>query len=29
MNPQQLGDYARAELARWGQVVKASKIQGD
>jgi tripartite-type tricarboxylate transporter receptor subunit TctC len=29
MSPQQLGDYSRAELARWGQVVKASKITAD
>jgi hypothetical protein len=29
MNPQQLGDYSSAELVRWGQVVKASKIEGD
>jgi tripartite-type tricarboxylate transporter receptor subunit TctC len=29
MNPQQLSDYARTELARWGQVVKASKIEAD
>ncbi|NML14830.1 Bug family tripartite tricarboxylate transporter substrate binding protein [Azohydromonas caseinilytica] len=29
MSPQQLGDYSRAELARWGQVVKASKISAD
>jgi tripartite-type tricarboxylate transporter receptor subunit TctC len=29
MNPQQLSDYAKAELARWGQVVKASKIEAD
>ena len=29
MNPQQLGEYSRAELARWGQVVKASKISAD
>jgi tripartite-type tricarboxylate transporter receptor subunit TctC len=29
MNPQQLNDYAKAELARWGQVVKASKIEAD
>jgi tripartite-type tricarboxylate transporter receptor subunit TctC len=29
MSPQQLGDYSRSELARWGQVVKASKISAD
>jgi tripartite-type tricarboxylate transporter receptor subunit TctC len=29
MNPQQLADYSKSELARWGQVVKASKIEGD
>jgi tripartite-type tricarboxylate transporter receptor subunit TctC len=29
MSPQQLGDFSRAELARWGQVVKASKISAD
>ncbi|WP_066341056.1 Bug family tripartite tricarboxylate transporter substrate binding protein [Azohydromonas lata] len=29
MSPQQLGDYSRAELARWGQVVKASRISAD
>jgi tripartite-type tricarboxylate transporter receptor subunit TctC len=29
MNPQQLSDYSKSELARWGQVVKASKIEGD
>ena len=29
MTPQQLNDYAKAELARWGQVVKASKIEAD
>jgi len=29
MSPQQLGDYAKAELARWAQVVKASKIEAD
>jgi len=29
MNPQQLGDFTRAELARWAQVVKTSKIEAD
>jgi tripartite-type tricarboxylate transporter receptor subunit TctC len=29
MNPQQLSDYAKAELLRWGQVAKASKIEAD
>jgi tripartite-type tricarboxylate transporter receptor subunit TctC len=29
MNPQKFGEYSKAELARWGQVVKASKIEGD
>jgi len=29
MNPQQLDDYTRAELVRWAQVVKASKIEAD
>jgi tripartite-type tricarboxylate transporter receptor subunit TctC len=29
MNPQQLTDYGKAELARWGTVVKASKIEAD
>ncbi|MGR4871238.1 Bug family tripartite tricarboxylate transporter substrate binding protein [Variovorax sp. LARHSF232] len=29
MDPKKLGDYSKAELARWGEVVKASKIQGD
>lgn len=29
MTPQQLNDYAKAELARWGQVVRASKIEAD
>ena len=29
LNPQQLGDWQRAELARWAQVVKASKIEAD
>jgi tripartite-type tricarboxylate transporter receptor subunit TctC len=28
-NPQQMTDYAKSELARWGAVVKASNIQGD
>jgi tripartite-type tricarboxylate transporter receptor subunit TctC len=29
MNPQKFADHTRAELARWGQVVKASKIEAD
>ena len=29
MDPRKLGDFSKAELARWGEVVKASKIQGD
>ena len=29
MNPQKFADFTRAELARWGQVVKASKIEAD
>jgi tripartite-type tricarboxylate transporter receptor subunit TctC len=29
MNPQQLGAYEKAELARWAKVVKASKIEAD
>ena len=29
MNPKQLGDYSTAELARWAQVVKSSKIEAD
>ncbi|PHM20363.1 MAG: ABC transporter substrate-binding protein [Curvibacter sp. PD_MW3] len=29
MNPQQLGDFTRAELTRWAQVVKTSKIEAD
>lgn len=29
LNPQQLGDYVKAEYARWGAVVKASKIEAD
>jgi hypothetical protein len=29
MTPQQLGDFSRAELARWAQVVKASHIEAD
>jgi len=29
MSPQQLTDYSKSELARWGQVVKASKIEAD
>lgn len=29
MTPQQLADYSKAELARWAQVVKASKIEAD
>lgn len=29
MGPQQLADYGKSELARWGQVVKTSKIEAD
>ncbi|WP_114974073.1 Bug family tripartite tricarboxylate transporter substrate binding protein [Rhodoferax ferrireducens] len=29
MNPQQLADFSTGELARWTQVVKASKIEAD
>ena len=29
MNPQQLAEFTKAELARWGQVVKAANIQAD
>jgi tripartite-type tricarboxylate transporter receptor subunit TctC len=29
MDPRKLGDFSKAELARWGEVVRASKIQGD
>lgn len=29
MNPQQLTDFSKAELARWALVVKASKIEAD
>jgi len=29
MNPQQLGDFSTAELARWAVVVKSSKIEAD
>ena len=29
MNPQQLAEFTKAELARWGEVVKAAKIQAD
>jgi tripartite-type tricarboxylate transporter receptor subunit TctC len=29
MNPQKFADHTRAELARWGLVVKASKIEAD
>ena len=29
MIPQQLADFSKAELARWAQVVKASKIEAD
>ncbi len=29
MNPQQLGDFTKAELTRWAQVVKTSKIEAD
>jgi tripartite-type tricarboxylate transporter receptor subunit TctC len=29
MTPKQLADYSRSELARWGEVAKASKIEAD
>jgi tripartite-type tricarboxylate transporter receptor subunit TctC len=29
MGPQQLADYSKSELARWGQVVKTSKIEAE
>lgn len=29
MNPQQLGRFTQVELARWAQVVQASKIESD
>lgn len=29
LNPQQLTDYSKSELARWAQVVKAAKIEAD
>ncbi|MET0656659.1 MAG: tripartite tricarboxylate transporter substrate binding protein [Steroidobacteraceae bacterium] len=29
MNPQQLAEFTKAELARWGQVIKAANIQAD
>ena len=29
MTPKQLGEYSRSELARWGEVAKASKIEAD
>ena len=29
MNPQQLAEFTKAELARWGQVVKSANIQAD
>lgn len=29
MNPQQLGEFSKAELVRWAQVVKAAKIEAD
>jgi tripartite-type tricarboxylate transporter receptor subunit TctC len=29
MNPQQLGDFSKAEAVRWAQVVKASHIEAD
>jgi tripartite-type tricarboxylate transporter receptor subunit TctC len=29
MNPQQLNDYSKSELARWAQIVKAAKIEAD
>jgi tripartite-type tricarboxylate transporter receptor subunit TctC len=29
MNPKQLGEFSQAELSRWAQVVKASRIEAD
>jgi tripartite-type tricarboxylate transporter receptor subunit TctC len=29
MNPQQLGEFSKAEAVRWAQVVKASHIEAD
>ena len=29
MTPAQLGDYTQAELTRWAEVAKASKIEAD
>ena len=29
MNPQQLSEYSKSELARWAQIVKAAKIEAD
>jgi hypothetical protein len=29
MNPQQLADFTRAELARWADVVKTANIKPD
>ncbi|WP_444813374.1 Bug family tripartite tricarboxylate transporter substrate binding protein [Variovorax gracilis] len=29
MDPKKLGDYSKAELARWGDVVKAARIQAE
>jgi tripartite-type tricarboxylate transporter receptor subunit TctC len=29
MDPKKLGDYSKSELVRWGEVVKAAKIQAD
>jgi len=29
MNPQQLGEFSKAELLRWAQVVKSAKIEAD
>jgi len=29
MSPQQLANYSSAEYARWGEVVKAAKIEAD
>jgi tripartite-type tricarboxylate transporter receptor subunit TctC len=29
MSPQQLANYSNAEYARWGEVVKAAKIEAD
>jgi tripartite-type tricarboxylate transporter receptor subunit TctC len=29
MGPKELADYSRCELARWGEVVRTSKIEAD